>query len=181
MLTLSTYEKLVASRLAEGEEISSLPNSLMVIWLDDYYEVAPRADLVTVDLVESGSDFTYLFDLALTRVVVVCGVPIAVSHSRDYNRQNRHPRPQKGFVKGHLIAHSIGGGMDINFIPQLGSMNAGEFRKIENLAQKNALENVKSLYFVRAIYNNDSSVPHKLEQCLIYPSGKLIYKMHLNL
>jgi len=60
-------------------------------------------------------------------------------------------------------------------------MNRGEFRKIENLAQKNALENVKSFYFVRAIYNNDSSVPHKLEQCLVHPSGKLDYKLHTNL
>jgi len=108
-------------------------------------------------------------------------VPIAIGYSRDYTRQKGRPKPKKGFVKGHLIAHSIGGGMDINFVPQLRSMNGGEFRKIENLAPKNALEIVKSFYFVRTIYNNDSSVPHKLEQCLVHPSGNLTYKLHLNL
>jgi hypothetical protein len=163
------------------EGISSIPALLMPLWCDDYYGINPRADLVTVDLTESGSTFTYLFDLALARIVVAYGVPITISYSRNYTRQKGYPRPQGRFVKGHLIAHSIGGGMDINFVPQLRSMNGGEFRKIENLAQKNALENVKSFYFVRAIYNDDSSIPHKLEQCLVYPSGKLTYKLHLNL
>jgi len=186
--TLKTYEDLVASGQG-GKDISFLPALFMPIWCDDYYDLNPQADLVTADLAESGSSFTYLFDLARSRIVVACGVPIAISYPRDMSRQGGHPRlmdksgkkPRKGFVKGHLIAHSIGGGMDINFVPQLGSMNRGEFRKIENLAQKNALENVKSFYFVRAIYNNDSSVPHKLEQCLVHPSGKLDYKLHTNL
>ena len=72
-----------------------------------------------------------------------------VRDRRDASRQKGHPKPKKGFVKGHLIAPSIGGGMNINFVPQLRGTNAGEFPRLENLAQKNALENVKSLYFVR--------------------------------
>jgi hypothetical protein len=181
MLTLRTYEDLVASALGGVEDISSLPAQLMPLWCDDYYDINPQAHLITIDLAESGSSFTYLFDLALARIVIACGVPIAIGYSRDNTRQKDHPKPKKDFVKGHLIAHSIGGGMDINFVPQLRSMNGGEFRKIENLAQRNALENMKSFYFVRAIYNNDSSVPHKLEQCLVHPSGNLTYKLHLNL
>jgi hypothetical protein len=180
MLTLKIYKDLVAS--ASGQElISSLPHRLMPLWCDDYYDTSPKAELVTVDLSESGSTFAYLFDLALARIVVACGVPIAPNHERDYGRQKGYPKPKKGFVKGHLIAHSFGGGMDINFIPQLRGMNGGAFRKIENLAQKNALENLKSFYFVRAIYNNDSDVPHMLEQCLVYPSGTVNYETHLNL
>lgn len=56
-----------------------------------------------------------------------------------------------------------------------------EFRKIERLAQKNTLENVKSFYFVRAVYNDASGVLYKLEQCLIHPSGNLAYQLHTNL
>ena len=103
-----------------------------------------------------------------------------VRDRRDASRQKGHPKPKKGFVKGHLIAPSIGGGMNINFVPQLRGMNAGEFRKLENPAQKNALENVKSLCFVRAIYNNKSDVPHQLEQCLIPESGHVLYRLHSN-
>jgi len=180
MLTLKRYQDLVSSSTG-NDPISSLPLRLMPLWCDDYYETNPKAELVTVELNESGSTFTYLFDLALARIVVACGIPIAPTHKRDSGRQKGYPKPQKGFVKGHLIAHSFGGGMDINFIPQLGRMNGGAFRKIEKLAQKNALENVKSFYFVRAFYNDDSSVPYKLEQCLVYPSGNLNYQMHLNL
>jgi hypothetical protein len=181
MLTLRTYQNLAASALGDEKEISSLRAELMPLWCDDYYDINPGAELVTIDLAESGSCFTYLFDFDLSRIVVACGMPIPIGHTRDYKRQRGFPKPKKGFVKGHLIAHCIGGGMDINFVPQLRSMNGGEFRKIENLAQKNALENIKSFYFVRAVYNNESSVPHGLEQCLVYPTGKLTYKFHLNL
>lgn len=179
MLTLSTYETVVRSGLRDPGGVATLPDILIPLWCDDYYYVNPRAELVVIDLDESGSSFKYLFDLTLTRVVVSCGVPVTVGHARDSSRQSGYPS-LKGFIKGHVIAHSIGGGMDINFIPQLRAMNGGEFRKIENLAQKNAFENVRSFYFVRAIYNDDSSIPHKLEQGLVYPSGKVAYKTHLN-
>jgi hypothetical protein len=179
MLTLKSYEDVVAS-VPVRELISHLPDSLMPLWCDDYYNVNPRAELVTVDLNDSGSTFTYLFDLALQRIVVACGVPIVPEHGRDYSRQAGYPKPQKRFVKGHLIAHSMGGGMDINFIPQLGSMNGGAFRKIEKLAQKSALENVKSFYFVRALYHDATEVPRMLEQCLVYPSGRMSYELHRN-
>jgi hypothetical protein len=87
MLTPKTYEDLAASDLGGGEDISSLPARLMPLWCDDYYDVNPGADLVTIGVAESGSTITYLFDLDLTRIVVACGVPIVISHSRDYTRQ----------------------------------------------------------------------------------------------
>ncbi len=179
MLTLKSYKDLAAS-CTGGNLVQEIPGKLARLWTEDYSFTNPKADLVTVDLSESGSTFSYLFDIDLQRIVVASGVPISVHSKRDASRQKGFPDPGKGFAKGHLIAHSLGGGMDINFVPQLSSMNQGAFRKIENLAKKEALNHMTSLYFVRSIYSNDSQIPQKLEQCLIHPSGTIDYQLHTN-
>jgi hypothetical protein len=152
----------------------------MPLWVDDYCESHPGAKLVEVNLTESGSCFTYLFDLALSRIAAVCGVPIVPKYPRDEKRQDKYPKPTKGFVKGHLIAHSFGGGMDINLVPQLKTMNNGRFKSIEHFAREFAKANIKSFYSVRAFYNDESDIPQKLEQCLVYPSGDISYSVHSN-
>jgi hypothetical protein len=176
MVTLKDYKDVVAGT----SDVTSLPQKIIPLWVDDYYDTHPGANLVEVHLEESGSCFTYLFDLALSRIVAVCGVPIVPKYPRDDKRQREHPKPKKGFVKGHLIANSFGGGMDINLIPQLGVMNNGKFKSIEYFARKFAQENIKSFYSVRAFYKDESDTPHKLEQCLVYPSGDISYRVHSN-
>jgi hypothetical protein len=176
MVTKRDYEDVVAGT----SDVTDLPKEIMPLWVDDYYDTDPGANLVEVHLEDSGSCFTYLFDLARSRIVAVCGVPIVPKYSRDEKRQRKYPKPKKGFVKGHLIANSFGGGMDINLIPQLGVMNNGKFKSIEYFALKFAKENIKSFYSVRAVYNDESDTPNKLEQCLVYPSGRISYQLHSN-
>jgi hypothetical protein len=62
---------------------------------------------------------------------------------------------------GYFIAHSLGGGMDINLFPQKRIVNRGYspegslFRKMENYA----LRHPDTLVFSRPIYFDDSWYP----------------------
>lgn len=78
------------------------------------------------------------------------------------------------------MAHSIGGGTDINLVPQLGKLNIGEFRRLERKVRDLAKENVRCLYFVRPIYSNTTDIPARFEQCVIHSSGALDYASHNN-
>jgi DNA/RNA endonuclease G (NUC1) len=92
-----------------------------------------------------------------------------------------HPLANAGkFHRGHLMAHSIGGGTDINLVPQLGSLNIGAFRVLERMVRDQAKQNLRSFYFVRPIYNNASQMPSRFEQCVILPSKALFYSLHNN-
>jgi hypothetical protein len=179
MLTRKTYADL-ASAYTGPDLVYDLPEQLIPLWSEDYLDAYRQAQLVLIDLRQSGTVFSYLFDLHLARIVASFGIPIVAGQSRDHARQRGYPIPGKGFVKGHLMAHALGGGLDINLIPQLGAMNNSRFKIIENLVHKEALRHHKCLYFVRALYNDNSQIPQLLEQCVLYPSKDLHYQLHLN-
>jgi hypothetical protein len=167
--------------------IAEFPDRLLDLWLDDYLRTHLQAELVTVTVNAEGSSFTYLFDIARERMVGVVGLPTFVKHKRDAGRMAGHPLSQgPAYHRGHLIAHSIGGGADINLVPQLGSLNIGQFRIIERLVRKLAQENVYCLYFVRTIYPKDSSsgkptqLPSFIEQGVVHQPGYLTYALHKN-
>lgn len=179
-LTRDTYRYLAAS-CRSGDLIKDIPSKLVPLWCDDYYLNNPRAELVEVDIDESGTSFTYLFDIDLQRNVVAFGVPIFSKHRRDSSRMAGHPLSAGStFHRGHLMAHSIGGGTDINLVPQLGKLNIGEFRVLERRVRDLAKQNLRCLYFVRAIYNTKSQTPTMFEQCIIFPSGMIDYALHKN-
>jgi len=180
MLTEDTYRKVVASYRG-SKLVEDIPRKLVPLWCDDYYFSNPRADLVMVDLDESGTSFTYLFDIDLQRAIVAYGVPIFAKHRRDSARMAGHPLSAGSeFHRGHLMAHSIGGGTDINLVPQLGKLNIGEFRVLERKARDLAKEHIQCLYFVRPIYKNKSQTPSMFEQCVILSSKTLTYALHKN-
>ena len=180
MIAESTYRKMLASY--NGSDIvSDIQEELIPLWCDEYYLQNPKADVVQVDLDESASSFSYLFDIRLERVLAAFGVPIYAKHKRDASRMAGHPLANAGkFHRGHLMAHSIGGGTDINLVPQLGSLNIGAFRVLERMVRDQAKQNLRSFYFVRPVYNNTSQMPSRFEQCVILPSKALLYSLHNN-
>lgn len=180
MLTKDTYRELLASYRGSNV-VKDISRKLVPVWCDDYYFKNPKAELVSVDLQDSGTSFTYVFDIALERTIVAYGVPIFAKHRRDASRMAGHPLSAGSeFHRGHLMAHSIGGGTDINLVPQLGKLNIGAFRVLERKVRDMAKQNLRCLYFVRPIYANKSQTPARFEQCVILPTRKLIYAEHEN-
>src|SRR4051812_12796453 len=98
--------------------------------LEDY-RAAPG---VKPEIVEtSSSNFSYLFDVSSERLVAAYGVSRGKhTGKRDSARMRGSPLGgPKGYHRGHAIPHTLGGPLDINLVPQLGSVNVGEFRKLE--------------------------------------------------
>ena len=175
------YEAIIGSGTG-SDRVRRVAEALEPIWCDEYCDCNPQAELLAVSLSDCGTTFTYIFDLKLGRVVVSYGVPVYSTHIRDAGRMAGHPLEKgKGLHRGHLMAHSMGGGMDINLVPQRGKLNVGAFRKLERLARELALQNQRSLYFVRCLYFNDSQTPWKFEQCIIAPPRIVDYALHSNM
>lgn len=92
--------------------------------LNDQWAAAYRAHACPGDDPEpvevDQADLTYLFDLTLARVVGVYGRSSPTNAPRPAARMRGFPLPPEpaGVVRGHLVAHSLGGGADINLIPQ---------------------------------------------------------------
>ena len=59
--------------------------------------------------------------------------------------------------RGHAIARSLGGGTDLNLVPQLGRVNVGEFRTLE----RRAVASPGALYFTRWLYGDGMVVAHR--------------------
>ena len=81
------------------------------------YERQTGNDLVVVKL----GTYAYVFDIEGERLVCATGCSTAPDGPRDASRQRGHPPAPRGDHKGHVFAHSMGGGMDINIVPQPGS------------------------------------------------------------
>ena len=180
MLTEGTYQSLIASY--RGKDIvADLPADLLSLWCDDYAATSPGAEMVSVDLKDAGSTLTYLFDIHLERTIVAYGVPVFATHRRDSSRMAGHPNSAgPNYHRGHLIAHSIGGGTDINLVPQLGKLNIGQFRILERRVRALAKQGSTCLYFVRPIYTGPLQNPAEFEQGVIVPPRQLLYAVHKN-
>lgn len=124
----------------------SLRHRLIRSWSDAYRRLGGSPEIVEVE--EGG--FSYLFDLSLERAIAAFGTVRTPSRaSRDRARIAGFPRAlDPDYQKGHLIAHRLGGGLDINIVHQLGAANIGPFRRLEAEAARNP----GSFYFVRLLY-----------------------------
>lgn len=114
------------------------------------YERRTGNELFEIDL----GACTYSFDTNAGRLVCVRGHSAPPESARDGSRQKGHPRAPRGDHKGHVIAHSMGGGMDMNIVNQAASVNLGKrWRGIETLAA----ENPGTAVAVHLMYDDDSS------------------------
>lgn len=180
LLTKDSYAELAASYRGD-DIIGGIQQELVPLWCDDYYSNHKNAELVQVDIADLTTSFKYLFDITLERNIVAFGVPAFAQHRRDASRMAGHPLSNgTNFHRGHLMAHSIGGGTDINLVPQLGKLNIGEFRALERKVRDLAKQNLRCFYFVRTIYNGSSQTPRLFEQCVIFPNKTIAYSLHNN-
>jgi hypothetical protein len=145
-------------------------------WLDDYFRHAPDSS----DVVEVQSQgFSYLFDIAAQRLIAAWGLSRGrVSVPRDKNRMAGHPRGAgPTYHRGHAIPHLLGGGTDINLVPQLARINTGKFRILE----RKAAANPGSLYFTYWQYaDSDTQLAIACDQGLLVAGDCLIVERHGN-
>jgi len=147
-------------------------------WIADYYDMSSHDPMI---LHFPYQGFTYLFDQASAntndvedRLVAAYGRSIA-KHKRNQNRQREFLKVKgsrglfisgKGdFDRGHVIACSMGGGLDVNLFPQRPELNQGtsEAGRIYRTMEVYAEQNPGTFVFSRLIYNDDSWVPFALE------------------
>jgi hypothetical protein len=144
-------------------------------WLDDYGRSLRVTDIVEVDL----EQFPHLFDIHPRRLIAAWGISRGKhSGARPASRMKRHPKGGgSAYHRGHAIPHTLGGGTDINLAPQLGSMNIGPFRKLENEAVKTP----GALYFTYWIYDHPTMQrAHRIQQGLLIPGQSPDIRMHSN-
>ncbi|MBV9929767.1 MAG: hypothetical protein JO013_02340 [Alphaproteobacteria bacterium] len=149
------------------------------IWLDDYGRRG--ADAVEV----SSAHFSYLFDLEAERLISAWGISRGrQGGERDKARMKGHPLGAGPlYHRGHAIPHTLGGAMDINLVPQRGSVNTGPFRHLE----KEAVATPGALYFTywqyapeRVTARRASQVPAFVDQGLLIPGETPKIRRHAN-
>lgn len=122
------------------------------------YERQSGNEIVCVDL----GTLAYGFDIAAERLVYLTGKTGAPG-VRDRSRQQGSPRPsEKDDEKGHVIATSLGGGMDINVIPQARSVNRGKGSQWASIERELA-KRPGSAVAIHLIYSDDSQRPASFE------------------
>jgi hypothetical protein len=154
---------------------TALVDHLAGAWAESYSARYANADLVEVD---QGA-LTFLFDLAAQRVVGVYGRSVPTVTPRPASRMRGHPLPLNAtaLVRGHLIAHSIGGGTDINLVPQNAAVNvSGAWRGLERLAQQNP----DCVVAIEAAYDDESQTAASLTYLVAY-ERTLTYRRFENL
>jgi hypothetical protein len=152
------------------------PEKLLEAATDGYRAAFPSSELVEFD--DGGS--SYLFDLTddstvarAPRVVAAWRRTSVAATPRNRSRQAGFPVSPalagRGYERGHLLAHSAGGGLDENLFAQASHVNQGRspggraYRQMERLAASHP----GSLLFHRLINGDGSDVPDLTHSSLL--------------
>jgi hypothetical protein len=147
--------EVTARAQAEGLELVSARNGSRGDW-----NWAPKGQLTP--------NATYLLDNGHAYVTDNAGRMIRADGVLDVNKADRITWQQaaaghadgEGCDGGHLIATLFGGaGERINLVPQLATVNRGEFREMERQWARAVLEGKKVTVEVTPVYSASSSVP----------------------
>jgi len=183
------YSDLLAGAGPENLEglVKHLTETLPDLWIDEYYNMVQHQPHI-LEVPDRG--FNFLFDPTLAnydkddparpddRVIAAYGLSKHTELKRDASRI-------RGFGiigglargrmdKGHLMAHSMGGSLDINIFPQRPDVNRGRsaqgriYRKMERYAA----DHPGTFVFSRPIYGDNSWVPHALEYGILLPEPR---------
>jgi hypothetical protein len=142
----SEINSLVRNMAPGSTDWQPVVSLLTYTWLDDYERVSLLENIVTTQ----AGGFSYLFDIDPERLIAAWGVSQGRSDERrDSNRMAGHPNSAGPlYHRGHAIPHTLGGGLDINLVAQLGRINIGPFRPLE----RRAVATPDSFYFTYWTY-----------------------------
>ncbi|TFW31369.1 hypothetical protein [Duganella callida] len=161
------------------ESLSALKNRvvpyLQEIWLTDYKRRTPRHEIVAINL----EGYSYLFDVAASHLIAAWTISNGpVAHERDRGRMRGHPlTAEPGYHRGHVIPHQLGGLCDINLVDQRGTLNIGDFRRLEKLA----VATPGALYFTYWQYTSmRGDIPVAVDQGLLVPGQPADIVTHAN-
>jgi hypothetical protein len=188
------YEKFCGEAATKGKESAArfLAKELLYKWRELYVKHTPHAtNIVRFPY----NTFEYFYDhySALEergevpysqtiedRLVGVIGVSAPTTGPRNPSRLHGWLGPTekylgKGRDKGHLMAHYIGGGLDVNVFSQDRALNRGWSAqgKVYRRMEAYCYEHAGTLCFSRPIYADSTSVPRWLEFGLVKDDGTL--------
>jgi hypothetical protein len=199
-VALKPYQTLTGPLMAmrpEADDWGAVVEELKNIWLDSYpaqvlgtwnretqQGARVASDIVRVNLNEFGNlkkdGIAYYFDAAAERLVGAWVVsqgrnPVSRKGEPDA-RLKGHPLENSSlYDRGHTIAHTLGGGSDINIVSQHSGVNRSGgrnaptgFRTLERIA----VDTPGSFYFVHWLYRGATGgqqVPTGVEQGLLMP------------
>jgi hypothetical protein len=166
------YEALAAAEIDADVFSDLLPSA----WAAEYRLATPTAELVDIEL----GPLTYLFDLTAEWTLGVYGRSAPASVPRPAARLRGHPsynRPGRASTdRGHLAAHTIGGGADINLVAQDHLLNiSGGWRSFERYAQRHP----GTPFGVQARYLANDDRPHSFVYSMIR-AGRFVYREFRN-
>lgn len=172
-----------------------LAGVLPQLWADAYATTAENEPYLYV-VEESG--FSYVWDLASDairsspsghgvlvedRLVAAHGRSAPSVRRRDEGRLRRRTRGaveglgSSCFDRGHVIGHSLGGGLDINIVPQLAIVNRGRrWRRLERYC----VAHPGTYCFVRLFYTGVSAHPAVFEYGVLRQDCSLWVEHFLN-
>lgn len=171
------YE-LVRGLLAKLEAPEQAASLIGDAWAAQYRaESTGETEVVEVEL----GTLTYLFDIANERVVGVHGRSAPTNAVRPAARMRGHPsynkRGEEQTDRGHLVAHTIGGGTDINLVPQARALNVSAgWRAFERYLQEHA----GAFFVVQVEYGDESQRPFALVYGVLRDDGAFQYERFLN-
>lgn len=186
MISAIPYDKILtdfpqtANSLIDSELISILED----VWLDRYRK-ASNHETNVLQFQDSG--FTFLYDQTSARnsgvedrLVVGYGFSVHQDEKRDASRiqgllgGGLEISGKGTFDKGHVLAHSMGGGTSVNLFPQRPELNRGrsEAGKVYRRMERFAAEHPNTFVFSRLWYSDDSWVPSALEYGVLLPERR---------
>jgi len=163
-------------------------------WLNRYHAMCKGpANVLEVTL----GDFSYLYDFCTElihngdlpqgaredRAVVAYGRSRATPTKRDRARIAGFPSSDERGDRGHLVAHSAGGGLDINIFHQNAYLNRGwshegkRYREMERYCAAHG----GTFFFSRLIYADATSRPVEIELGVMKPDRTLWVEVFENM
>jgi len=177
------YARLVAEHAPTSETWDAFVRDVLLDrWLADYAHVSDWSTQVLE--IEQGG-LTFLFDAGPTlterrlgkgedRVVAVWGCSRPSAGSRDRARMAGFlpiPRSWSGAERdrGHFVAHSAGGGTDLNLFPQAAGLNRGHTKEGRRwrAMERHAACHLGTPMFVRPIYDTSDWTPAELDFAIL--------------
>jgi hypothetical protein len=165
----------MTAETAEGVFDKDVIPTLLDVWTEDYMRSVQDSQIVQTTV----ENFSYLFDIQAQRLIAAWGISRGRhGGKRDASRMAGHPKSAcDRYHRGHAIAHTLGGGTDINLVAQLGSINIGPFRALE----REAVNTPGVLYFTYWRYGpSDSQTSIGVQQGLLSPGRPAKLRNHAN-